>query len=77
MRIVVVAAVLGSLAATANAQSVDHRYAEEPTGGLALPAAPLAGEHDARVVAMNPGGLPRVRGAEMALVLGLEDPDVV
>ncbi|MEJ7604610.1 MAG: signal peptide peptidase SppA, partial [Kofleriaceae bacterium] len=25
----------------------------------------------------NPGGLPLVRGAEMALVLGLEDPDVV
>ena len=77
MRIVVVVAVLGNLAATANAQAVDHRYAEEPTGGLALPAAPLAGEHDARVVAMNPGGLPLVRGTEMALALGLEDPDVV
>jgi protease-4 len=77
MRIVVVAGVLGSLAATANAQAVDHRYAEEPTNGMALPAAPLAGEFDGRVVAMNPGGLPLVRGAELALVLGLEDPDVV
>jgi protease-4 len=77
MRIVVVAAVLGSLAATANAQAVDHRYAEEPTNGMALPAAPLAGEFDGRVVAMNPGGLPLVRGAEIALALGLEDPGVV
>jgi len=76
MRIVVVAAVLGSVA-TANAQAVDHRYAEEPTNGMALPAAPLAGEYDGRVVAMNPGGLPLVRGAELALALGLEDPDVV
>lgn len=77
MRIVVVAAVLGSLAATANAQAVDHRYAEEPTSGMALPAAPIAGEVDGRVVAMNPGGLPLVRGAELALAIGLEDPDVV
>src|SRR5687767_12717131 len=60
----------------AHAQGVDRRYVEEPTDGLALPTAPLAGEFDGRVVSTNPGGLPMVRGSEMALVLGLEDPDV-
>jgi protease-4 len=63
-------------AAVAHAQSVDRRYAEEPTGGLALPATPLAGEHDARAVVMNPGGLSLLRGSEMALALDLEDADV-
>jgi len=72
-------AVLGALlvvTAAAHAQGVDRRYVEEPTGGLALPLAPLAGEHDARSVAVNPGGLGLVRGTELALVLGLEDPDI-
>jgi protease-4 len=76
MRIAVVAGSLCALAGIARAQNVDRRYAEEPTSGVALPAAPLAGEFDGRVVAMNPGGLPLVRGAEVALALGLEDPDV-
>jgi protease-4 len=61
---------------TAAAQGVDRRYAEEPTEGMALPLVPLAGEHDARTVVANPGGLALLRGAEMALALGLEDPDV-
>ncbi len=61
---------------TAAAQGVDRRYAEEPTDGMALPLAPLAGEFDARTVVANPGGLALLRGAEMALALGLEDPDV-
>jgi len=76
MRLVVVAGSLCLVIGTAAAQNVDRRYAEEPTGGLALPAAPLAGEFDGRVVATNPGGLPLVRGGELALVLGLEDADV-
>jgi len=63
-------------AGRANAQGVDRRYAEEPTDGMALPTAPLAGEHDARTVRAQSGGLALVRGAEMALVLGLEDSDV-
>jgi protease-4 len=75
MRIVLVAGLL-CLASTAVAQNVDRSYAEEPTAGVALPAAPLAGEFDGRVVSTNPGGLPLVRGGELALVLGLEDPDV-
>src|SRR5215212_10263946 len=71
---VVVHAALGS--AVAHAQLVDRRYAEEPTGGLELPATPLAGEHDGRAVVANPGGLTLLRGPELALALDLQDPDV-
>jgi len=60
----------------AHAQGADRRYAEEPTDGVSLPLAPLAGEHDARTVAMNPGGLALLRGPEIALALDIEDPDV-
>jgi protease-4 len=77
MRIVVIAAVVvlaGS--ATASAQGVAHRYVEEPTGGMALPTTPLAGEHDARAVVVNPGGLALIRGTELALALDLEDAAV-
>lgn len=73
-----IAALIGwaGVAHVAHAQPADRRYADEPTAGLALPTAPLAGEFDGRVVATNPGGLPVVRGGELALVLGIEDPDV-
>jgi len=74
MRIVVIAAL--SASATAHAQGVDHRYVEEPTQGMALPTTPLAGEHDARAVAVNPGGLALVRGNELAVALDVENPDV-
>jgi protease-4 len=77
MRIVVAMVAITGISATAQAQGVDRSYAEEPTDGIALPTAPLAGELDGRVVATNPGGLPLVRGTELALVLNLEDPDVV
>src|SRR5437016_4092555 len=72
------AVVCGLVATTAvaHAQAVDRRYAEEPTDGIALPATPLAGDHDARAVAVNPGGLALVRGTELALALSLQDPDV-
>lgn len=79
MRTIVLASLLiGSIVAggTAAAQGVDRRYAEEPTEGMALPLVPLAGEHDARTVVANPGGLAMLRGAELALALGIEDPDV-
>ena len=74
MKVAVCAVLLA--AATAHAQAVDRRYAEEPTGGLFLPGTPLAGEHDALATTINPGGLPLLRGAELALALDLEDPDV-
>jgi protease-4 len=52
---------------------VDVRYAEEPTGGLVLPTTPLAGEHDARAVTYNPGGLALLRGAELELAYVRDD----
>jgi protease-4 len=58
------------------AQPVDRQFVEEPTDGISLPLAPMAGEHDARTVVVNPGGLALVRGTELALALDLEDPDV-
>jgi protease-4 len=74
MRIaVVLAAVCPTIAL---AQPADRSYVEEPTDGIAMPTAPLAGEFDGRVVVTNPGGLPLVRGSELALVLGAEDEDV-
>jgi protease-4 len=64
------------IASSASAQAVDRRYAEEPTGGVAIPLTPLAGEHDARAVVVNPGGLSLLRGPELALALDVEDLDV-
>jgi protease-4 len=76
MRIAVIAALSGALGMSGAARAQGVRYAEEPTGGLALPTTPLAGEHDARAVVVNPGGLALVRGTELALALELEDRDV-
>jgi protease IV len=75
LRISLFLAVIGA-ATTAHAQAVDRRYADEPTGGLSLPATPLAGEHDARAVTVNPGGLALLRGPELALALELQDEAV-
>src|SRR3954471_21799376 len=76
MRIAVIAALSGALGMLGTASAQGVRYAEEPTGGLALPTTPLAGEHDARTVVMNPGGLALVRGTELAAVLDVEDTAV-
>jgi protease-4 len=76
MRIALLAVLLAATSGVAHAQQVDRRYAEEPTGGLVLPATPLTGEHDARAVTINPGGLVLLRGSELALALELEDHDV-
>lgn len=71
-----VLAALVVVTGSAHAQGVDRRYVEEPTEGLALPLTPLAGEHDARSVAANPGGLGLLRGTELALVIDIEDEDI-
>ena len=71
--VLVAVAMAGS---TAHAQAIDRRYAEEPTGGLALPTTPLAGEHDARAVVANPGGLALLHGAEFALGMDFEDDQI-
>ena len=57
------------MATVARAQGVDRRYAEEPTDGVDIPTTPLAGEHDARAVTYNPGGLALLRGWEAAVIL--------
>ncbi|HUH01727.1 MAG TPA: signal peptide peptidase SppA [Kofleriaceae bacterium] len=59
----------------AAAQPADRQVAEEPTGGVELPAVPLAGDHDATAVTANPAGLYFLGGAELALVLDLADED--
>ena len=71
MKLAVFVAVL--LAAPLAQAQVDTRYAEEPTGGLVLPTTPLAGEHDARAVTFNPGGLALLRGSELALAYNRDD----
>ena len=76
MRIGVVSTLVASIAGTAHAQGVARRYVEEPTEGMALPTTPLAGDHDARTVVVNPGGLALVRGTEVALALELEDAGI-
>ncbi len=65
-----------ALPSIASAQLIDRRYAEEPTDGVAQPTGPIAGEHDARAVVLNPGGLALLRGPELALALDLEDTKV-
>jgi len=70
-----IAAHLGLLAGgvtSAHAQpDTDNQYAEEPTGGIFLPATPLAGEHDALSVTANPAGLYFLGGASFAYALDL------
>jgi len=74
MRIAVIAAL--SIAGAAHAQGVERRYVEPPTDGMALPTTPLAGDHDARAVVANPGGLALVRGRELAIAVDAEDDSV-
>jgi protease-4 len=63
-------------AASAASAQVDTKFAQEPTGGIYLPGTPLAGEHDARAVTVNPGGLALLRGPELGVALDLEDSAV-
>lgn len=55
----------------------ERRYVDEPTAGLHLPTTPLAGEHDARTLSLNPGGLQLLDGSALALAVSLADPDEV
>jgi protease IV len=54
----------------ARAQSADD-WVALPTDGLYLPAIPLAGEHDALSVSVNPAGVALLRGGHVALGLDL------
>jgi protease-4 len=63
--------------AIATAQPVPFRqYEQEPTAGLHLPATPLAGEHDARAVSVNPAGLHFLRGPHLTLLWDAADEDL-
>lgn len=53
----------------ANAQ--DTSYVEEPTGGVHLPSAPLAGQFDATAVTVNPAGLGLLESSSFTLALDL------
>jgi protease-4 len=64
--------VLLGLAAPAAAQ-VDRRYAEEPTGGINLPVAPLSGAADARAVSTNPALLAFADDGELMVAVDLVD----
>lgn len=57
------------------AQAQDVRYAEEPTGGIHLPSAGLAGQVDATTVTVNPAGVGLLDGSQLALALDLEDEE--
>ncbi len=70
-RVLVATAVVG-WASAAQAQ-LDERVAEEPTGGLELPTAPLAGEPDARAVVTSPAQLTYLAGTEAAVVVTVAD----
>jgi protease-4 len=76
MRLFIALASLLAAGAAARAQPIGTRYAESPTDGVVLPTTPLAGDHDARAVTYNPGGLALLSGSELALGLDLADPDV-
>ncbi len=72
---VVAAVVLAAVPVLAHAQTATRQYAEEPTGGVDLPTTPLAGDHDARATALNPGGLQHLTGGSLTLALDLADAD--
>ncbi|MEO7731777.1 MAG: hypothetical protein ABIY55_12445, partial [Kofleriaceae bacterium] len=76
MRIAGFTALALAASGAAHAQAVERRYVEAPTGGMALPATPLAGEHDARAVTVNPGGLALIRGRELAVALDVDDSEI-
>lgn len=71
---VIAMALLAAATAPAAAQS-DIRRAEEPTAGVHLPVAPLAGEPDAFSLVTNPAGLRFLRGFHAGIGIELEDPD--
>ena len=76
LRLVVSATLLAALPALAHAQTF-RRYADEPTGAADLTIAPLAGDFDARAVAVNPGGLQLLDGGNLTFALDLENDDTV
>lgn len=52
-------------------QAQDRSHSEEPTGGVHLPSAPLAGQFDATAVTVNPAGLSLLESPNLTLALDL------
>jgi protease-4 len=75
MRSRLLAAWLLVLAPAAALAQTDRRYTEEPTAGVHVPAAALAGEHDAFATVVNPAGLRFVRGLHAGLAVDVADPN--
>ena len=71
----VLAAALVLAAAAPAAAQEERRYVDEPTAGLHLPTTPLAGDHDARALSLNPGGLQLLDGGGLTLAIDVADPD--
>jgi protease-4 len=58
---------LCAVLASAPAAAQEAVFADDPTAGLSLPGAPLAGEHDATATVTNPAGLPFLGGGHLEL----------
>lgn len=58
-----------------NAEAQGNLYEEEPTGGLYLPSAGLAGQVDATTVTVNPAGVGLLDGPQLALAVALADEE--
>jgi protease-4 len=66
----------GGLPATGRAQPAPTpRYAVEPSAGMELPTAGMAGEQDALTVSTNPAGLHFLSGWHVALAVDTAEPD--
>jgi protease IV len=74
IRAIAAAAAL-SVASGGVALAQSTEWATLPTDGLYLPAVPLAGEHDALSVAVNPAGVALLRSGHVALGLDLADAE--
>jgi protease-4 len=66
---------IAAISSSAQAQEAGVRYAEEPSAGMDLPTAGLAGEPDALSVSTNPASLSFLDGWELALALDTAEPD--
>ncbi len=64
-----------AISSPVEAQEPDARYAAEPSAGMNLPTAGLAGQPDALSVSTNPASLVFLDGWELALALDTAEPD--
>ena len=65
MKSIAAIAVALTAAVSPAAAQEDRRYVDEPTAGLHLPTTPLAGDHDARALVLNPGAIEAMQGHDL------------